>query len=273
MIKLISFDLDFTLLNNHQKISDYTVKILTKAHDLGIKIIPCSSRIIQDLPEFLFEQPWADYFVSANGALVINKHKDILWDHKLPKEDVKKILAINPPVASMISIITANGVYNLNGFEVKLRDQGFPEEAINHLMHNRIIVSSFEELFKQSLDIYKVSINYAKASQQKQGLPYYQQLQHVAVTSSYPLNIEITANKVSKGQALSEIMTKENITWSEVISFGDQFNDYSMLSKAGIGAVMLNGDKDLQQKVGLITDYDNEHDGVARYIAKTLAIV
>lgn len=272
MIKLISFDLDFTLLNNHQKISDYTVKVLTKAHDMGIKIIPCSSRIIQDLPEFLFEQPWADYFVSANGALIIDKHKNILWDHVLPKEEVRKILAVNPPIASMISVITANGVYNLNGLEELFRQQGFSEQSINHLMHNRIIVSSFEDVLKKNIAIYKVAINYSKASQQKQGLPYYQQLQNVAVTSSYPLNIEVTANNVSKGQALSEILAKENITWSEVISFGDQYNDYSMLRKAGTGVVMLNGDKDLQQKIGLITDYDNENDGVARYIAKTLAI-
>ena len=272
MIKLISFDLDFTLLNNHQKISDYTVKVLTKAHDLGIKIIPCSSRIINELPEFLFTQPWADYFVSANGALIINKQKDILWDHKLSYEDIKNVMDIVPPIKPQISLVTAQGIYNLKDLETELRAAGFPDEVIEHIMHNRIIVPSFAEVFKQNLNIYKVEVNYAKAEDQKLALPYYQKLKDVAVTSSYPLNIEVTANNVSKGEALGIILKKENIAWSEVISFGDQFNDYSMLSRAGIGAVMLNGDKNLQQQVGLVTDYDNDHDGVARFLAKTLAV-
>ena len=43
-------------------------------------------------------------------------------------------------------------------------------------------------------------------------------------------------------------------------------NDRDMLEKCGLGVCMINGDDETKKISDVITQYDNNHDGVAKYI-------
>ena len=54
-------------------------------------------------------------------------------------------------------------------------------------------------------------------------------------------------------------------------AFGDNINDIPMLQAAGHGMAMINGEPEDREAADAITEYDNDHDGVARAIMTALA--
>ena len=63
-----------------------------------------------------------------------------------------------------------------------------------------------------------------------------------------------------------------NIDKKNIIAFGDEHNDASMIDYAGWGVVMQNGTDKLKSLANDITEYDNEHDGLARYLEDYLKL-
>ena len=56
---------------------------------------------------------------------------------------------------------------------------------------------------------------------------------------------------------------------SDVVSFGDDYNDIDMIKHSGIGVVMGNGIPELKDVADYITE-TNDNDGVAYYIDRFL---
>ena len=52
------------------------------------------------------------------------------------------------------------------------------------------------------------------------------------------------------------------------MSFGDASNDIPMMEGSEISVAMKNGIEDVEQYAKFITEYDNEHDGVAHFLKK-----
>lgn len=70
---------------------------------------------------------------------------------------------------------------------------------------------------------------------------------------------------VSKGRAVELLAKKYNIKPEEIITIGDNRNDISMLTYAGLGVAVGNSGKDIKD----ISDYvtvSNEEDAIAQII-------
>ena len=55
-------------------------------------------------------------------------------------------------------------------------------------------------------------------------------------------------------------------------AFGDNINDIPMLQAAGHGMAMINAEPEDRDAADAITEFDNDHDGVARTIMAALAV-
>ena len=54
---------------------------------------------------------------------------------------------------------------------------------------------------------------------------------------------------------------------SDIIAFGDEDNDLSMIKDAGVGVVMANGSESMLKQADYIT-LSNDEDGIADYLEK-----
>ena len=75
MIKLITIDLDGTLLDNEKKISDNNKKAIKRCHDNDIKIVLSTGRPINGVMRYLEELGLTtknDYVICYNGAKTFN---------------------------------------------------------------------------------------------------------------------------------------------------------------------------------------------------------
>ncbi len=67
-----------------------------------------------------------------------------------------------------------------------------------------------------------------------------------SVTVSWHNTFDICADEVSKASAIERYAKKNGIAQSEIICFGDNYNDIDMLQYAGLGIAMENGVKELK---------------------------
>jgi Cof subfamily protein (haloacid dehalogenase superfamily) len=89
----------------------------------------------------------------------------------------------------------------------------------------------------------------------------------VAVTSSWQDSFDISAQQVSKGTAVERYAMEKGIDPSEIICFGDNFNDMEMIRFAGLGIATGNCVEPLKDIADYVTASNNE-DGVAKAIEK-----
>ena len=71
-IKMIGFDLDGTLLTEQKKLGEYTVRILERAAEEGIEILPVTGRPLCGLPEEVRKIRGLRYAITANGARILD---------------------------------------------------------------------------------------------------------------------------------------------------------------------------------------------------------
>ena len=84
-IRLIATDLDFTLLNEHFVLTETTKEILSRILDSGVEFVPCSSRPLGEIPQWLRDQKKIRWIVTANGGLIVDNHTgETLVSNTLP---------------------------------------------------------------------------------------------------------------------------------------------------------------------------------------------
>lgn len=74
--------------------------------------------------------------------------------------------------------------------------------------------------------------------------------------------LEFQSKKADKWIAITNYLKSKNISLSEVVSFGDEFNDKSMVKNSGMGFAMKNGIEELKSLTKNITEFTNNEDGV-----------
>ena len=78
-------------------------------------------------------------------------------------------------------------------------------------------------------------------------------------------NVEIMNAGSSKGNAVKFLCELLNIDKEEIIAFGDNYNDISMLEYVGMGVAMGNAEEDVKKIASYITE-SNTESGVAKAI-------
>ena len=88
---------------------------------------------------------------------------------------------------------------------------------------------------------------------------------------SAPWFLEVMPKGINKGIGVERICEDMGITMSEVVAFGDSFNDLPMIKSVGMGIAMGNAEPELKAVAAMVTD-DCDSDGIAKAL-RTLGIV
>lgn len=80
--------------------------------------------------------------------------------------------------------------------------------------------------------------------------------------------LEVTAPNTSKSLALKRVAADLDIKQTHIMAFGDDMNDADMIQYAGHGVAMRNARPEILALADAVTTQDNDHDGVATYLAE-----
>lgn len=240
MIKLIASDLDGTLLQNGaQSITETALDLIKKLSARGIIFVAASGRQYPNLYR-LFQDASKDMaFIAENGALVIYREKQIY------KSVMERDLAM-----SIIKDIyqTQDCEVLISGWDtsyLKPKTEEYYHRMKNIVKNNVTVINDFEEIKEEIL---KVSVY------DKQGIAssaeYFERQwsSKVKSTVSGLQWLDFVNPHVNKGVSLQALIQALNIAPSEVMAFGDNYNDLEMLSLAGYGYVMENAVDDIKSR-------------------------
>lgn len=87
---------------------------------------------------------------------------------------------------------------------------------------------------------------------------------------SNPMYLELFRHDAGKGNALRFVCDYFGVPLSDTYAAGDAENDISMLKAAGTGIAMSNAADIVKQAADMVTELDNDKDGLARLMRKLL---
>ena len=274
-LDLIAFDLDGTTLNSLRKISKKNYSALSKACQMGIKLVPCTGRSLYELPTEL-NQFVDDFGFSAfpcvitdNGGQVYDfPKKKLLYTKKIPKETALALI-----VEGRKRLALTYGSFGIQG---ATDDKGFAwesEEAKPYIRKYRekwdLPIADLMELIEWNDGVIKLSMNFLHVADCDSCFNELSQWTSLALSSAAYKNIEIMTKGISKGEALKYVSQYCGIPMERIMTIGDNLNDMEMIQQAGFGVAMGNAIPELKEKADWITSA-NDDDGLALAIEKML---
>jgi Cof subfamily protein (haloacid dehalogenase superfamily) len=263
--KLIATDLDGTIVAHYGFISDRTKIAFAAAHAAGIHIYFITGRPIRWMKE-IKENFNFGLGVCGNGALLydfINEKVLEEWSFSIEAqlETVKRLRQVIPPV----SFATEIGEDFLREKKYVPRwDIGEDNVGVD-LIEEVITAPALKMLARCSDGEFSTDEMLALASKALEGIAT------VTHSNSTDSLLEISAVGVSKGATLSRVAGRLGLTADDCVTFGDNPNDFSMLSWASRSWAMADGHPDLMKYAKFQTD-PHQEDGVAKVIEQLLQL-
>lgn len=263
--RLIVSDLDGTLLRDDHRLSEYTKAVIHKAEARGIEVMLATGRIFGGGLKFAKELNLNTPILACNGALIKEAAGKLLYGKPLKKNTLEDIIRFLTDRNLTFHCYGENTFYTkkLVGHLVSLYafNNNLPEEE-----RFPMVEIDPMELVKTE-DIYKVLVHCEDESDKKELYERLSEIPGAFVTVSWEDTFDVTADGVSKSAAIDRYARERGIQPSEIICFGDNYNDIDMLRYAGLGIAVENAVKQLKEAADFVTCSNNE-DGVAKAIER-----
>lgn len=285
MIKLITSDMDGTLLGKNHDISEENLNAIRKAEELGVHFAIATGRAYEDVKPFLDKYKLKCECIVLNGAEYRDKEGNILEGIYIDKNKVKNILDIMRGDGLTVEIYTNRGFYTtntreetLNGMiyrvktfnpEIKSKDEVLKKAKEHPHFVNLNYITNIDEFLKSDVKIGKFIAFYDEEDKIAKLKKRLEAVDGLAVSSSFITNVEVNDIGAQKGTILAKVVEKMGMKKEEVIVIGDSFNDYSMFTEFSNSFAMGNALPEIKEVAKYITD-TNYNDGVAKAIYKAL---
>lgn len=283
-MKCIASDMDGTLLNSVQQISEENKQAILKAQAHGVEFVVATGRSYQEATYVLMEAGLSCPVICVNGAEVRTKEGEIMSSNPLSKELARVVAAKLAENDVYYEIYTDKGAFTVDADKavstlvdiiVSANPDADRDEiayAAGARLRDGLIqtIADYELIFAdESLQIYKVLAFSFEASKLKAAGKALEGFTELAVSSSGHENLEITHKDAQKGLALEAFVQARGIDMADTMAIGDSFNDVSMLERAGRSIAMGNASYEIKALCDEITDTNDEH-GVAAAILDVL---
>lgn len=267
-IRMMAFDLDGTLLGSNWKISPRNIRALQEAHRRGVKLVLASGRGFLATRRFALEAGVPAILATSNGAR-IDESPDgpLICERCFDEPSARAVMQRMRDSGMFFVSYCAHANYQAN-IAARLpaeadyfragvfREDGYAFEMVED--EARMWREGWRNPYK--FVTFSTPNDPRLEALRAELLPL-----HLAVEASWCNNIEVMMPAAGKGNALAFLADRYGIDREEVMAFGDNFNDESMLRYAGWPVVMENGVDEMKAIARIIAPHHDE-DGVGRVI-------
>lgn len=261
-MRLIATDMDGTLLNSNHQMSAKNKEAIQMLQEKGIEVIAATGRSFFEAVEPVKQAGLTLPYICMNGAEVRNETGDIIATTHLRSEDINDVMGILNKHDIYFDLFIHDYIYALNVerqiamfIDVGLgNEQIVPEKAIRKTVYDRLKQGHIKEienyesvLQKHQASVYKIL---GICSNDKQFELATQELgvsPNLAISSSGKGVIEVNHAAAQKGIALEKYSARLGIQMKDVMVIGDNYNDVSMMERAGRSVAMGNAPEAIKQ--------------------------
>lgn len=265
--KLIAVDLDGTLVRSDQSISPRTIDTLVQVQQSGVKMAVASGRPTfgtAHVADALRLADFGGYVMSYNGGEIYDWGTKTRLHAQTLDEDII-------PYIYMYAREHGMPIMTYIGKEVVSEVEN--NEYINYsVMRNRMTLRKVEDFVAtaQGVGIVKCIIVGDPTLLPALEIEMQETLKGKAgVFRSEPFFLEIVPVGIDKAKGLSILLNKIGMQPSELIAFGDGYNDIPMLQFAGLGVAMGNAAEEIQKAADMVAQ-SNDDDGIAVLLEKLI---
>ncbi len=269
--KLIAVDIDGTLTNSRKEITPRTRHALLEAQAKGKRVIIASGRQplasgrqplgVYPIAEDLMLERYKGYIMSYNGGKIISCETNRTIINRLfPREYLSDIVGVLKD--SNITILTFDDKRIFA--DSKVNDYTFVESEVSKA--EMITCDDF-------LGAVKFDFNKILLAGEPMELDQYQAVLRkrydglLDIYKSAPYFLEIMPLGISKGSMLPLLLEHLGVDREELIAFGDNYNDMTMIGYAGMGVAMGNGEDEVKKIANYVCE-SNDEDGIAKTLEK-----
>jgi hypothetical protein len=270
--KVIAIDMDGTLLNSKERISEKNKDVIRKAEKRGIKIVLATGRIFTSGLHYAKGLGIDTPIISCNGGYVSNQDgSQVLYKNPIPTEIGEKVFEVGKEEGMYYHFYNENTFFStgmtkatLKYYENNQNLQG--KDKINI----EVVDNPVEVIRNKNIDIFKITFIEDDKDKLMSFREKISRLNGIEIASSWYNNFEVMNEGVSKGTALRELCNILGVKKEEVVAIGDNENDISMFRFSGLSVAMKNGTETAKKSADVITDTNDENgvgNAIERYVS------
>ncbi|MCV9877993.1 pyridoxal phosphatase [Brenneria izbisi] len=264
--RVIALDLDGTLLTQQKKILPESLTALALARQQGIKVVIVTGRHHSAIHPFYQALQLDTPAICCNGTYV--------YDYLTGKTSHANPLSVDQ-AKSVLNMLQTFDIHGL----MYADDAMYYQYPTGHVIRTQAWASTLPALqrpsFQQVADLMRQtdeSVAIWKFATSHADIPTLNDFAGAVETQlglacewSWQDQVDIAQTGNSKGKLLQQWLSEQGISMKEVVAFGDNFNDISMLEGAGLGVAMGNSADEIKARADLVIG-DNEGPGIAEVI-------
>lgn len=269
MIRLVSLDIDGTLLDSEGHLPADNQAAVARAQAAGVEVALATGRRYEFARPIFEALPGPLTLILSNGAVVKTREGRTEMRHLLPRETARHVLTRMP-----VDRETAAIIFDRPG----ARQVVFERIDWDHPRHgrffqsNRAFLAAHEPLTEDPIQVMFTGrcapmrrlFHELQALEDDPGAPPFAVSLTEYLGRDFSL-VDVVRAGCSKGSTLSDWAASRGYTAAEVMAVGDNLNDLQMLEFAGVPVVMGNGLEELKARGWPVTA-TNDEAGVARAI-------
>ncbi|MBK5253654.1 MAG: HAD family phosphatase [Peptostreptococcaceae bacterium] len=268
-IKLIGLDLDGTTLNKREKVDEETKQALEESIRRGIHVVFATGRSYYSLPSDVFAVKGVEYIITSNGAHITRlKDSAVIYSNCIKAGSSDKILDIVVRHKVHVEAFIEGVAYIDRKEYENLKENGSTYRSIDYVIRTRKPVDDiFQHMKNNENKIENINLLFEDSEKRRFIRKLLETVPGITLTTSFANNLEVGGATTNKGVALSYLMELLNLKSHNLMCFGDNQNDITMIELAKIGVAMGNADILVKETANYITE-DNNNNGVANAINK-----
>ncbi|MCG8706918.1 pyridoxal phosphatase [Brenneria sp. 4F2] len=257
--RVIALDLDGTLLNQQKKILPESLAALALARRQGVKVVIVTGRHHSAIHPFYQALELDTPAICCNGTYLYDYQAGRASDaNPMSAEQAKKVLKLLQRFDIHGLMYADDAMYYQYPTGHVVRAQAWASSLPESQRPSFRQVDDLARQADSSLSIWKFATHHANVATLNDFAGIVEQELGLACEWSWLDQVDIAQTGNSKGKLLRKWVESQGLDMSEVIAFGDNFNDLSMLENSGLGVAMGNSADEVKAHADLVIGSNEE---------------
>lgn len=272
MIKMVSMDLDETLLNTEKVITKSFESFVKKLKSNNIIPVVATGREYYSAHKFVGNNVDIDLICNNGNVIRDNLTAKVHYVNPISDEDLKRVMAFddNDEVYTSLHIQRDDGidlVYKKKNFKK------FEGTYVDAFRGRNLALDDFENLEGNPLSIVFAGSHdnlVALRNRMRDEISDRFNFHIMKIRREPKWMLEVLQKSGDKFYGVKKYAEIRGIDLKNVAAIGDDSNDVMLIENVGLGIAMKNGVERLRERADVVSDYDNNSDGAVKILDKVL---
>lgn len=261
-MKLFVADLDGTLLNEDNRVSEKSKEALKQLEQAGYIICLASGRVLSSVESIIQEAGVKALAIGNNGAIMSDEQRNIIYKNSIKKEVLKDIVTYLIDDDLVFHMYDNNTFYSNKLIKERVNHMVNPDGEDHVKYHIDKDISNYIE--ENNTDIYKINLqlDLKNNNEIKSKLESFRDID--AIMSGKDCT-DVMAKDINKWDAINFYLKNSNKDIEKIVCIGDYDNDITIVENADVGIAMENGTSELKEVADYITS-SNTDEGFSKAV-------